>query len=129
MIRSAARANRLEVVAYELPLTKDKTLRPRDSERPTGLFVFSFSGSIDRAGLQHGNKFLLVGRVEGGVAGDRADDAVVVGLDQELRARARGGAVHRLPEHDTALERPVVDLDVVVGALWPPAPVSSLRSM
>jgi starvation-inducible outer membrane lipoprotein len=65
MIRSASRADRLEVVAYELPLTKDKPVRPQDSAKPTGLFVFSFAGSIDTAGLQHGNKFLVVGRAEG----------------------------------------------------------------
>jgi starvation-inducible outer membrane lipoprotein len=65
MIRNVARGDRLEIVAYELPLTKDKRLRPQDSARPIGLFVFGYAGAVDAAGLQHGNKFLLIGRIDG----------------------------------------------------------------
>ncbi len=52
------------ITAEELPLTQAST-RVVETAKSDGWFVFLYRGQIDRAGLQHGNEFIMVGLVEG----------------------------------------------------------------
>jgi len=52
------------ITAEELPI-KDLASPPNDSVKPVGVFVFLYQDTIDPQGLQRGNKFVMVGEVEG----------------------------------------------------------------
>lgn len=52
------------ITAEELPLTQAST-RVVETAKSSGWFVFLYGGQMDSAGLQQGNKFLMVGLVEG----------------------------------------------------------------
>jgi starvation-inducible outer membrane lipoprotein len=52
------------ITAQELPI-KDLTSPPNDSVKPMGVFVFLYQDTIDPQGIQRGNKFVMVGDVEG----------------------------------------------------------------
>jgi starvation-inducible outer membrane lipoprotein len=52
------------ITAQELPL-KDLASPPNDSVKPLGVFVVLYQDTIDPQGLQRGNKFVMVGDVEG----------------------------------------------------------------
>ena len=52
------------ITAEELPI-KDLASPPNDSVKPIGVFVFLYQDAIDPQGLQRGNKFVMVGDVEG----------------------------------------------------------------
>jgi len=62
---SASRTNEgIVVTAQELPV-RDLGSPPDDSVKPSGVFVFLFQDTIDAPGIQPGNKFVMVGDVEG----------------------------------------------------------------
>lgn len=52
------------ITAMELPLTQGAT-RVAETAKSEGWFVFLYRGGVDRKGLQQGNKFIMVGLVEG----------------------------------------------------------------
>lgn len=52
------------ITAQGLPL-KDLASPPIESASPLGVFVLLYQGPIDPPGIQTGNKFVVVGRVEG----------------------------------------------------------------
>lgn len=52
------------ITADELPLS-DRSTSLRETAKPGGQFVFLYRGAIDGAGLQRGNKFIMIGLVEG----------------------------------------------------------------
>ncbi len=52
------------VKAAELPLNEERTGVIEDG-KSGGWFFFSYRGQIDPTGLQHGNKFILLGFMEG----------------------------------------------------------------
>lgn len=52
------------ITAEQLPLTRSST-RVVETAKSDGWFVFLYRGQIDRAGLQQGNEFIMVGLVEG----------------------------------------------------------------
>jgi hypothetical protein len=52
------------ITAEELPLTQAST-RVVEAAKSSGWFVFLYEGQIDSPGLQQGNKFIMVGLVEG----------------------------------------------------------------
>lgn len=53
------------IVAQELPLQERPSRRPVDNAKPIGDFVFVYQGTVEPAGLQHANKFLLIGEMRG----------------------------------------------------------------
>jgi hypothetical protein len=52
------------ITAEELPLAQAST-RVVETAKSSGWFVFLYEGQIDSPGLQQGNKFIMVGLVEG----------------------------------------------------------------
>ena len=52
------------ITAQELPI-KDLASAPNDSVKSIGVFVFLYQDTIDAQGIQRGNKFVMVGDVEG----------------------------------------------------------------
>ncbi len=53
------------IVAQELPVRNRPSRMPMDGVKPIGDFVFLYQGDIEPAGIQNGNKFILVGEIRG----------------------------------------------------------------
>lgn len=65
-IVSAEQKNKgILIVAQELPVQERPSRRPIDHVKPIGDFVFTYQGAVEPAGLQHANKFLLIGEMRG----------------------------------------------------------------
>lgn len=56
------------IIATQLPVLNHPAYGPAETATPTGQFALLFPGKVDQAGLWDGNKFIVVGKLEGAKA-------------------------------------------------------------
>jgi len=75
------------IVAEQLPISTDPQKRPNENVRPTGWFSGLYEGPMDDQALQSGNKFILIGMLEG------TQTVAVDGIQRQM-PYLRGRCIH-----------------------------------